>query len=279
MALTNPHYDAEIGSLLIGGLDLTCSLDSVMWSVDNTNVNVGGPCREGDLNQRTNRQGTLSGSFFGGSSTGFVTNYMDLTGITVGGLNIKPNLYTLTINGAFGKQRLPGWVSGVAEGVLKKNYSGSLEMQLDDTDLVQQIVVAAENDDVSDAQVALLFTLLGTAINIPVQLDGSNGGIRTGEYQKVTVPFLSQAPTRGTAFPTTPTALPGTPGLLDWALLAPRVNRAFTFTSRETHGLQRTGFLTFDSFAFSLTDGEITRFDYVFKTYGNFATTNTGDGE
>jgi hypothetical protein len=276
MALTNPHYDSEVGLLTIGGIDLTCSFENAQWTVDKTNTNVGGPCREGDLMQTTNRQGTLSGSFFGGTSNGFVTNYADLTAITVGALNIKPNLYSLSINGSYAKQRLPGWVSGTAEGITKKNYAGSLELQLDDTDLVQQLVIAAESSSVSGAQVALAFTLLGTTVTMPIQLDGTDGGIQTGEFQKVTLPFVAQAPARGTAFPTTPTSLPGSPGLLDWALLSPRTNRAFTFTSRATHGLVRTGFLTFDSFSFVLSDGEVTQFEYTFKTYGDFTTSNNG---
>jgi hypothetical protein len=277
-ALTNPHVDSDIGLLSIGGLDLTCAMSNASWNVEKQTVDVGGPCREGALNQTTGRQGTLSGSFYGASGNGFVTNYLDLSAVAVGGVTVKPQLYTLDVSGSFGKAKLPGFASGMAEGVLKKNYSGSIEMQLDDTDIVQTIVIAAEGSTNSAAQVVLTFTLNGVVVTFPVQLNGDSGGIQTGEYQKVTVPFVSQAPARGTAFPTAPTTLPGSPGLLDWALLSPRTNLAFTFTSKGTHGLVRAGYLTFDSFSFRLADGEITTFDYVFKTYGDWTTANNGAG-
>lgn len=275
-ALLNPHQDSDVGLLSIGGLELTCAFPNASWTADITNENVAGVCREGDLNQRTNRQGTLTGSFYGASSNGFVTNYLDLSALMVGGVDVKPQLYTLQMSGSFGKQRLPGWISGMAEGILKKNYSGSLEMVLDDTDGVQAIMIASESGVNADAQTALSFTLSGKTVTFPIALNGNTHPIQVGDYQKVTVPFLSQAPARGTAFPTAPTSLPGTPGLLDWALLTPRTNRAFTFTSKLTHGLVRAGFLTFDTFNFTVADGAITTFDYTFKTFGDWTTTNNG---
>lgn len=279
MSLTRPHEHDDLGSLTIGSVSgLVCAIDTVSWQVSKTNTDIRGACRPGQAMQTVKRQGTLSTKLYSGSSVGnFVSTDMDLTSVLLGGVNAKPNTYSIQLNGSFDKQRLPAiGVSGIAEGIVGQNYAGTAELQIDDTDFVQTLLIASESGTFSDAQVVLSFTLGGKVVTLPVQLDGNTHSSGQGQYQKVSIPYIGQAPPSGTAYPTAPTTLPGSPGLLDYALLTPRTNLAFTYVSKTTHGLVRTGFLTWDSFALTIADGAVTDFSYVWKTFGDWTTINNG---
>lgn len=271
--LTNPHQAQDVGSLIIqAGANLVCSLENATWTASKANSDVRGLCRPGALNQRTSRTGTLAVKAFGNSTSGFVNTDVDLTALTLGGQTVVPQLYTLTIGGTFDKAALPAiGVSGTAMGVTGQNYNGSVEVQIDDTDIVQALIIASEGDDNAAAQVNLSLVLNGVTIAFPVQLDGNTHAFNQGQYQRITLPFVSQAPARGTAFPTSPSgSLPGSPGLLDYALLSPRTNLSFDFISKLTHGVRRQGFLTWDGFSITVADGAITDFSYNWSTYGNW---------
>lgn len=270
MPLTNPHTHNDLGSLTIGAVAVLCALENVNWSSSADVSDVRGPCRFGAYNQITKDQATLSAKMFGPSTTGFVNTGVDLSALTVGGVDMKPYTYSLNLSLAFDKQDLPAiGVLGKASGVTGKSYSGSLELVLDDTLSAQNLVVAAESRTLADREVVLSFTSNGVVFALPVQLTGTDGGSTQGEYQKVTVNFAGQAPLVGTAYPTSPV---GTTTLLEKALNSPKTNLAFTYSSKLVNGLLRTGFLTWDSLNITITDGAVTDYSYSWMTFGEWAT-------
>jgi hypothetical protein len=275
-ALLNPHQAQDVGSLIIQvGGNLVCALENATWTANKATGDVRGLCRPGALNQRLSRTGTISAKAFGNSTSGFANTDVDLTALSIGGQTVLPQTYSLSISGAFDKAALPSiGTSGTAMGVTGQNYNGSVEMQIDDNDIVQALVIASEVADETQAQVVFTMTLNGTVITFPVMLNGNTHAFTQAQYQRITIPFVSQAPARGTAFPTSPSGnLPGSPGLLDYALLSPRTNLSFDFISKATHGVRRQGFITWTSFTIGVSDGAITDFTYNWDTYGDWTTT------
>lgn len=279
-ALTNPHQSQDVGSLIIqSGSDIVCALNNATYTYTPTTDDVRGLCRPGARNQQTGAQGRLSiQPYFNGSNGFFLADY-DLTAITFGGVTILPQLYTVTLNGTFDKQPLPAMgVFGAAQGVQGQNYDGTVELQIDDTDVVQALIIAAEGTDLAAKQMVFSMTFNGQPITFPVQLGTVTHVFNQGQYQKVTFTFSSQAPARGTAFPTAPTTLPGSPGLLDYALLSPKTNLSFVFTSKVTHGIVRSGLITQDGFTVTFSDSAVAVFNFNYATYGNVAVSNNGTG-
>jgi hypothetical protein len=277
-ALLNPHEALDTGSLTINaGGNLVCTLENVSWDATPERSDVRSLCGQGMRGQRTGRQATLSLKALIEASTGVISSDIDLTSLTVGGVTVLPQTYSFSLSGAYDKSRLPGiGVSGISEGVTGKSFSGSIELQIDDTDVVQTLVIASEGSSGASAQAILSFTINGTIVAFPVELVGNAHVLNQGAYQRVTLRFESQAPNRGTTFPTTPASLPGTPGLLDYFLISPRSLLAFVFSSKATHGLLRTGNLRCDAFSIGVTDGAINDFSYTLKTDGDWTTANNG---
>ena len=90
---TNPHTNDDLGSLVISTSgQLVCVLDNVSWEYAMDVVDVRGACRFGAYNQGTKDQATLSAKMFGAGTAGLRTSHLDLSALTVGGVDIIPVL-------------------------------------------------------------------------------------------------------------------------------------------------------------------------------------------
>lgn len=269
---TNPHTHNDIGTLTIGGVAVLCSIDNVNWSATADRTDVRGPCRFGAFSVITKDQATLRAKLYG-AGAGFVNTSVDLSAVTIGGVSIKPVMYTLNLSGGFDKQDLPAiGVLGKAQGITGKSYTGSVELVLDDGLVAQNLIVASESRTLADREMILSFTSNGVAFTIPVQLTGNDGGSEQGNYQRVTLNFEGQSPASPTAYPTVPG---GTTTLFEKALNTPKTNLAFTYVSKTVSGVSRTGFLTWDSFNIVISDGTVTDYTYNWMTYGDWTTVVT----
>lgn len=279
MALTNPHTHSDLGTLTIGGADITCVLRSASFDHSADTEDIRGACRFGALSQVVKEQGTLSASAYGAGTVGARTSHLDVSVLSIGGVSMFDYVYSIDISGEFDKQALPGiGVLGRAEGVVGKGFSGSIVLTAGDgasgnPGAVQALQVAAKSANLNNREKVLNLTINGHPLELTVLLTSVQVSSEEGQYQRVTIQFVGQAPAAPGQYPTQPDEIGDPPSLLELAIFTPKTPLAFTFTTHPTEGVVYSGSLTWDGWSFSVADGAVIAYDYTWKTFGNYTAT------
>jgi hypothetical protein len=258
------QYIGDISVLSAASIDLLGIFENVTLALTAAKTDVSLTNRITKSNQTTKKSGRISTRVMTTISDSLRVSHLNLTAMTLDGTNVLAYVRSMTFNGVFEHQM----ASGIGEmfekpEVVQKGYTATVEIEAD-TDTIAAFATNAASTTGADSDMVLTFTINAIAYSFKMTMDEFEYGTERNGMQMATITLSSRDGDTG-ASPTAPTT---STVLLDKALNDPRTLVAYSFTGKSADSFNAAGNMCWDSFGFTVTDGEVTYIDYAWRTNG-----------
>ncbi|MBS1702915.1 MAG: hypothetical protein JST12_14720 [Armatimonadetes bacterium] len=201
-------------------------------------------------------------------------DFFNITAVTLGGTDIRCDLYSFEVEGTFTRKADPGFCSRWKTMANKsKDYKATLEVGISDAGYAALVAASASTVE-ADRRMDLVATVNGVGITIQVTLGEIQNAFEDEDNQRVTFTVMGNAPSDGSDYPTAPT---GVATLLTWAFNGSKSTKAISFKSNNAAGVGVAidGNVTLASFKFGCRDGEVLVTTYELESYGTMTVAPT----
>lgn len=247
-----------------GGENLLATVRSVECVIEAETEDVRPITRLGATHQVVKKQARIRTTQLSAVSGAQRVSHLDLEGLTLGGIGLAGHVRRLEFEGVFEHEEGSGagdlWRMPVLVG---KDYRARCEVLLPVTGTGRETLLAASGG-ADDGAAALILTLNGVTVSVPMQIGAVRHVMDAGGVQVLEVELRGFAPATG-AYPVSPT---GTGSLLAKAFTVPEEPVAVVLTTRADGGVTIEGQFLVEGFGFTVADGAVVETTYEWMSAG-----------
>lgn len=266
--------NADIKSVSHNSIEQVAYLENVNFDINFDMIEGSSIANPGQNPCVTKQEAMFGVSLFSNSVVACRLSNLDLSAISIGGVNVYAYMTDLNFTGQFTLKD----ASGVADRwkvhqVVKKHYTADLDLLIPAASNGIKTIADLFVGSLANIEVVLTFTLTvstgNVVVTIPTKLEKWSHSGSDADLQKVKISVVGSAPGIGSTYPTSPT---GTTSILENAFNSPNgplgVPYPVVLDMGNANGVKYSGSFVYKSFGFGVNNGQLVSAKYEFANAG-----------